>query len=129
MLQSNREAAAILRWHGATACTDGTGFGLLGHLLEMTRASGVGATVRLGALPVLEGAEETVRRGLLSSLHAANARAGSGIGNPDEARGHSRFPLLFDPQTAGGLLGGVPRSEEHTSEIQSLKGTPDAVFG
>src|SRR3546814_15629738 len=80
----------------------------------MTRAAGVGATVRLGALPVLEGAEETVRRGLLSSLHAANARAGSGIGNPDEARGHSRFPLLFDPQTAGGLPGGVPaaRSEE-----------------
>ena len=108
MLQSNREAAAILQAHGATACTDVTGFGLLGHLLEMTKASGVGATLRLDALPVLDGAEETAGQGLLSSLHAANARAESGIANLDASRRHPRYPLLFDPQTAGGMLAGVP---------------------
>ncbi|MFN4090607.1 MAG: selenide, water dikinase SelD [Alphaproteobacteria bacterium] len=127
MLQSNREAAAILQAHGATACTDVTGFGLLGHLLEMTEASGVGATLRLDALPVLEGAEETAGQGLLSSLHAANARAESGIANLDTARRHPRYPLLFDPQTAGGLLAGVPAGRvEACVEALSRAGCGDA---
>jgi selenide,water dikinase len=111
MLRPNREAAAILQAHGATACTDVTGFGLLGHLLEMTKASGVGATLRLDALPVLDGAEETAGQGLLSSLHTANARAESGLTDPATARRHSRYLLLFDPQTAGGLLAGVPAEQ------------------
>jgi len=127
MLRSNREAAAILQAHGATACTDVTGFGLLGHLLEMTKASGVGATLRLDALPVLEGAEETVGQGLLSSLHAANARAESGIANLDAARRHPRYPLLFDPQTAGGLLAGVPAERvEACEEALRRAGSGDA---
>ncbi|HCP79706.1 MAG TPA: hypothetical protein DIU11_18825, partial [Pusillimonas sp.] len=60
--------------HGATACTDLTGFGLLGHLVEMTRPSGVDAELYLDALPVLEGAAETAALGILSSLQPANVR-------------------------------------------------------
>jgi selenium donor protein len=61
MQVSNRDAARRLREHGAAACTDLTGFGLLGHLVEMTRPSGVDAELDLNALPLLDGAAECAR--------------------------------------------------------------------
>ncbi len=108
MCQSNKAGADCLREHGATACTDVTGFGLLGHLVEMTRPSGVDAEIDLAALPLLEGAEETVAAGLLSSLQPANVRLRRAIRDQATWTGHPRYPLLFDPQTAGGLLASVP---------------------
>lgn len=108
MLQSSAEASAILRAHGATACTDVTGFGLLGHLLEMLRASDAGARLDLDALPVLEGALETLAAGIQSSLQPENLRLRRALAEPQAALAHPRYPLLFDPQTAGGLLAGVP---------------------
>ncbi|MEQ8515398.1 MAG: selenide, water dikinase SelD [Chromatocurvus sp.] len=110
MCQSSDKAARCLLEHGATACTDVTGFGLLGHLLEMTRASAVDASLDLAALPVLDGAEETVNRGILSSLQPANLGLQQQLHNREDTQGHPRYPLLFDPQTAGGLLASVPAS-------------------
>jgi selenide,water dikinase len=107
MDQSSRDAARILREHGARACTDVTGFGLLGHLVEMTRASGVDAELTLSALPVLEGAEVCVASGVTSSLQSANVRLRRALRNQAAFADHPRYPLLFDPQTAGGLLAGV----------------------
>ncbi len=108
MCQSNRVGAQCLREHGATACTDLTGFGLLGHLVEMTRPSGVDAELDLAALPVLEGAAETSAAGILSSLQPANVRLRRALRNQREALSHPRYPLIFDPQTAGGLLASIP---------------------
>ena len=108
MQVSNRAAVPCLTAHGATACTDLTGFGLLGHLLEMTRASGVDAEIELAALPVLDGAVDTVLAGIFSSLQAANLKLGRVLQNPQAFVKHPHFPLLFDPQTAGGLLASVP---------------------
>ena len=108
MVVSNRSGAAVLREHGATACTDLTGFGLLGHLVEMTRPSGVDATLQLSALPLLEGAVDCVRAGILSSLQPANVRLRRAIRNPEGFVQDPRYALLFDPQTAGGLLASVP---------------------
>jgi selenide,water dikinase len=108
MQVSNRAAALCLRAHGATACTDLTGFGLLGHLVEMTRPSGVDVELDLDALPVLEGAAETAAAGILSSLQPANVRLRRALRDPEQAVRHPRYPLLFDPQTAGGLLASVP---------------------
>lgn len=110
MQVSSRAAAACLSAHGARACTDLTGFGLLGHLLEMTRAAGVDAELELDALPLLDGAAETVAAGILSSLHPANTRLRRALRNQKEALDHPNYPLLFDPQTAGGLLAGVPEA-------------------
>lgn len=110
MQVSSRAAAACLAAHGARACTDLTGFGLLGHLVEMTRASAVDAEISLAALPVLDGAEETVAAGVLSSLQPANTRLRRALRDQEAALGHPRYPLLFDPQTAGGLLAGVPEA-------------------
>jgi selenide,water dikinase len=108
MLQSSRAAAECLRRHGATACTDVTGFGLLGHLLEMTRASGMHAEIDLHALPLMEGAVELAADGIVSSLQPQNLRLQSVIAERDQVAGDPCYPLLFDPQTSGGLLASVP---------------------
>jgi selenide,water dikinase len=105
---SNRAAMPCMIAHGATACTDLTGFGLLGHLVEMTRPSAVDAELELDALPLLDGAVETAAAGILSSLQPANVRLRRALRNQDEALKHPNYPLLFDPQTAGGLLASVP---------------------
>ncbi len=120
MAQSNRLAASCLREHGATACTDLTGFGLLGHLVEMTRASGVDAEIDLSALPVLDGATETSAAGILSSLQPANVRLRRALRDQEQARSHPNYALLFDPQTAGGLLASVP-AERATACIAALR--------
>jgi selenide, water dikinase len=108
MVISNRIGAQILREHGGTACTDLTGFGLLGHLVEMTRPSGVDAEIQLSALPLLDGAQECVEAGITSSLQSANVRLRRALRNQEEFVKHPRYPLIFDPQTAGGLLASVP---------------------
>lgn len=111
MRQSNRIGAQLLMAHGATACTDLTGFGLLGHLVEMTRPSGVDAQISLSSLPLLEGALECVAQGIVSSLQASNVRLRRALRNQEQFVKHARYPLLFDPQTAGGLLASVPAQQ------------------
>ena len=131
MVQSNRLGAQCLVGHGATACTDLTGFGLLGHLVEMTRASGVDAQIDLAALPVLEGAEETAQAGILSSLQPANVRLRRALRNQAAMANHPRYALLFDPQTAGGLLAGVPapRVESCLAGLRALGYAKAAAIG
>ena len=114
MQVSNQAAAACLRAHGASACTDLTGFGLLGHLVEMTRPSGVDAEIDLAALPVLEGAEDMLAAGISSSLAPANVRLRRALRDAQAAIAHPRYGLLFDPQTAGGLLAGVAGGQAET---------------
>ncbi|MFB6372871.1 MAG: selenide, water dikinase SelD, partial [Bradymonadaceae bacterium] len=111
MSLSNADAAGILADHGAQAATDVTGFGLLGHLVEMTRPSEVDAVVDLEALPVLDGAMETLEAGIFSSLQPDNVRLRRAIRNQTDVVDLPRYPLLFDPQTAGGLLAGIPEAQ------------------
>jgi selenide,water dikinase len=112
MLQSNQAAAACFLEHGATACTDITGFGLVGHLVEMLQASQPCAIdLYWQHLPILAGALETAQQGILSSLHPQNLQVASWISNVDAASQHPLYPLLFDPQTSGGLLASVPTAQ------------------
>lgn len=131
MCQSNRLGAQCLQEHGATACTDLTGFGLLGHLVEMTRPSGVDAELELAALPVLEGAEETSAAGILSSLQPANVRLRRALRNQQQALHHPRYALIFDPQTAGGLLASVPqeRAGACVEALRALGYAQAAIIG
>ena len=108
MLLSCRTAGDVLRAHGAEACTDITGFGLAGHLLEMLGGSSLGAYIDLDALPVLPGALHTVDAGILSTLHPKNQRFEDQLEGSAGQRHQPEYALLFDPQTAGGLLAGVP---------------------
>ena len=131
MLVSSQAAAAALYRHGVTACTDVTGFGLLGHLVEMTRASGTDVRLELDAVPLLDGAEETVAAGILSSLQPQNVRLRRAVRNPDALSDHPRYPLLFDPQTAGGLLASVPadRAPGCLEELHGLGYTRAMIIG
>ena len=108
MLQPAAAASSCLVAHGATACTDVTGFGLLGHLSEMLTASGMDARLDPERIPALDGAPALLAGGLTSSLHGGNLSAlavlAAGSPKPDPAL----VALLIDPQTAGGLLAGVP---------------------
>ena len=121
MLLSNRQGALCLREFGATACTDVTGFGLLGHLLEMTRPSGVDVELRLKDLPLLDGAVDTCAAGILSSLQDDNVRLRRAIVDQGRWVDDPRYPLLFDPQTAGGLLASVP-AERAGACVDALRG-------
>ena len=128
MLRSNEAAARIFREHEATSCTDVTGFGLLGHLVEMLRAGGVDAELDLAAIPRLPGADALFARGFRSSLHAANAAFAIALHglDPDDPQA----ALLIDPQTSGGLLATVPadRTDECASALAS-EGCGAAVIG
>jgi selenide,water dikinase len=129
MLASNRAAAAILQRHGATACTDVTGFGLLGHALEMAKASNVALEIRTSELPLLDGATECVKAGIMSTLYPDNVRSKRAISNIDSASKLDCFPILFDPQTAGGLLASLPseRATQCLTELQQ-NGYPHAAL-
>lgn len=116
---SNQQAARSLLQFGCVACTNMTDLGVLGHLLEMTKASNVEASLNLSQIPYLPGALECVEKGIVSSLQESNLRLRSTIRNQSDWVNDLRYPLLFDPQTAGGLLAAIPSAmAEHC--IQDL---------
>lgn len=98
MVQDQAQASRILG--KAHAMTDITGFGLAGHLRGICDASGVGAAITLDAIPLMEGALALSGHGVRSSIFEDNQIGAGAITGPN-------FDLLFDPQTAGGLLGAV----------------------
>ena len=123
MCQSNRDAGLIFRDFGASACTDVTGFGCLGHLVEMLRGSSPPATctIELARVPLLPGAMSCVKRKIFSSLQPANLRLKRAVLNHFKASEMEAYPLLFDPQTSGGLLACVApdRAEDCLASLRS----------
>src|SRR5262249_45637126 len=105
MLQSAAAASAIFANHAASACTDVTRFGLLGHLIEMLTASGMDARLDPDAIPALDGVFDIIAAGITSSLHLGNLSTLASLDDADA--GSPLAALLIDPQTAGGLLAGV----------------------
>ncbi len=109
MLLSNREALRILLAHQVAAATDITGFGLLGHLAELLEQSKLGAEILLDSLPLIPGASELSAQGFSSSLYPENRKLELSI--TTKLSSDKRIPLLFDPQTSGGLLAAVPKTQ------------------
>ncbi len=110
----NRAAAEAMQTVGVSACTDVTGFGLLGHLHEMSKQSGVAATVTQGRVPVLAEAWELLRDGAVSQGTRNNFRL-----LRDRVKWHPAVPaeartMLCDAQTSGGLLIAVPGERAET---------------
>ncbi len=106
MVQSNRMAAGILHQHGATATPDVTGFGLLGHLSEMLD-SHRDVMLDASAVPLVPGVQALAARGYVSSLLKENRSlmrhlTHAAMISPEW------LAILFDPQTAGGLLATIP---------------------
>jgi len=126
MQKSLRPCVEIVQGYGVTAGTDVTGFGLAGHLLEMLEASNASAELDLDAIPVLPGALEISRSGIESTLRPGN-EASAATQITDNA--HPLRDLLFDPQTAGGLLFGIPADQAETCVDALRAGTaPEATI-
>ena len=124
MAALNRAAGQAMTDVGVSAATDITGFGLLGHLHEMTRASGVRARILLSAVPILEEAWGLARAGIVPGGTQRNraALAGAVIWEGIDEDGQI---LLCDAQTSGGLLIAVP-GDRLARLVQALRagGTP-----
>ena len=131
MLQSNQLGAECLLRRGARACTDVTGFGLLGHLVEMTRASQLEAQLSLSSVPLLPGALETVKSGIFSSLQPQNLRLRRAVRNRKILSESQAGHLIFDPQTAGGLLASLPpeAARDCVEELKQLGYAQAALIG
>lgn len=130
MLTSNRAAAALADEFDIQGITDITGFGLAGHLLEMLEASNLAAELHLADVPLLPGVEPLVSAGIASTLAPANRAAEAQIQATPAQQQTPHYAALFDPQTSGGLLLGVP-SVHVQSVLARLadQGTPAAVIG
>jgi selenide,water dikinase len=101
--QLNTPGSRLASLPGVHAMTDVTGFGLLGHLLEVCRGSGVGATLRWDAIPLLADARDLAAQGFVTG---GSARNWQGCSDLVDLTGHGALEqaLLTDPQTSGGLL-------------------------
>ena len=124
MVGSNAAAARVASELGSRAATDVTGFGLVGHLAEMLRASGTSAVVDVTNIPALPGAVELLGQGFRSTFHAQNEKVKRGIVIHPEAGRHPKLELLFDPQTSGGLLFAVAENKV----LEALARLEDAVL-
>lgn len=125
MARLNRDAARVAARFPVSACTDVTGFGLLGHLGSMSRGSEAAAEISAGAVPVLPGARRLALAGVASggtrkNLAAALASlAAEGVPEAD-------LLLLADAQTSGGLLFSVP-AVEADSLVAVLRQAGDGI--
>jgi selenide,water dikinase len=123
----NRPGAPLSYLDGVHALTDVTGFGLLGHLLEVCRGSGVGAIVRRADVPVLAGVEALLARGLRTG---ASPRNWAGYGESVDLGpfGEDVKALFTDPQTSGGLLVAcAPAAVEDVLALFRADGFADAA--
>jgi selenide,water dikinase len=108
MATLNRDPSEAMMKVGVNACTDVTGFGLMGHLTSMVRGSGVGATVRLADVPVLPGARELLAAGTAPGGTYRNMNSVADSTDWDDSLTEEDRLLLCDAQTSGGLLISVP---------------------
>lgn len=128
MLLSGELASEAMREFEVRAATDVTGFGLLGHAWEMAKASEVTIEIEASRVPVLEGVVDLVRKGMLTSGDKTNRDyVGSGV-EIMEAVSKEMRSVMFDPQTAGGMLIGIA-SERTGALLDRLRRTyPDAAI-
>jgi len=107
MATLNREASHQMRKRGVHACTDVTGFGLVGHGLEMAKASGVTLEIELERLPIIEEAWEYAAMGLIPAMAYDNQECYRDSVELNREPGDAEI-FLYDPQTSGGLLIALP---------------------
>ena len=118
MTMLNRDAAQAMVAAGASAATDVTGYGLIGHLLEMCEGAGIGAEIRTSRVPVLPTAREYLSKGFRPEGTMRNVRTFGGrvrLAVPE-----SEYTLMCDAQTSGGLL--IAIAPDRTAALESRLG-------
>ncbi len=118
MTHLNRGAAEAMNTIGVHACTDVTGYGLLGHLFEMCQASKVSTTLEFNTVPLIQGVYELAQRGFVPGGTKRNMDYVSSYVNFSKTLSKEQQYLLADAQTSGGLL--ISVAKEKVQDLQSL---------
>lgn len=116
----NKTAAKIMVRHHATACTDITGFGLLGHLCHIVSASKVTAEINFSKLPMFPNVLDYAQQGIFSGANERNSDYCAKYASFDSAISREMKAILFDAQTSGGLLIALPEKDA-ASALQEMK--------
>ncbi len=131
MAQLNKKAAEIMIDIGVSACTDITGFGLLGHLREIVNGSNVGARLVARNVPILPGLRELIGKNAVPGGTKANLRSTAKDAEYGQTVDEAQKIILNDAQTSGGLLISVPESQakQLMSNLKEAGVTEAAVVG
>lgn len=131
MAELNKDAAELMLEYSAHACTDVTGFSLMGHLALMARHSGAGAEIDMADVPVFAEALACTRAGIIPGAVERNLESFGEDTDPNPDTGESLFALLFDAQTSGGLLVALPpeKADAYVNALQSRGHTAAARIG
>lgn len=131
MVQLNAGAAAIMLNHEVHAATDVTGFGLLGHAFKMADCSNITLVFEESDLPLLQGALEQVRAGMIPGGGTRNREYYAPHVKVSDEVSEEMVALAFDPQTSGGLLISVPESQSVAmlAELHKAECTDAAIVG
>jgi selenide,water dikinase len=125
MVRLNDVACRLMRQHAARACTDVTGFGLIGHALGMAERSGCGLRIRMAALPFYEESLSLIRKGIGTRVTRCNLKLAEGKLKIAGSLSEEALTLLADPQTSGGLLIAAP-PEEAEALVAALRASGHA---
>ncbi len=130
MLELNRKSAEIMLKYPVKACTDITGFGLLGHAAEMALASKVSLEIWPDKVPLLPETEELAAMGMIpAGAYQNRDHLSDKIKNLDKIK-KEKAAILFDPQTSGGLLLAIPESKATSiTERMRQEGIAAAIIG
>ncbi|NVE00340.1 selenide, water dikinase SelD [Massilia sp. BJB1822] len=124
----NKPGKALSELAGVHALTDVTGFGLLGHLLELARGAGLEARLNMGRIPLLPGVEQLARDGYFTGASGRNWEAYGQDVSLAPAISPAQHTLLTDPQTSGGLLVScAPDSVDEVLALFAREGFADAA--
>ncbi len=130
MAELNHTAAELAQEYNVNACTDITGFGLLGHAYEMSAASKVGIRLYYSQVPLLAQVEELAEEGMVPGGAYRNREYLKDCVRINPSVGDVEASILFDPQTSGGLLIAVPSNEsEELAEEMKKRGVKGEVIG
>jgi selenide,water dikinase len=127
MTTLNRKAAEIMQDFGVHACTDITGFGLIGHAYEVARAGSIGICLHASSIPVFPEALEYARMGLVPGGGHANRSFYEPFVEYRDTISEELRDILYDPQTSGGLLFSVAK-EKHKSLLKKFARAQVEVF-
>jgi len=128
MTALNDKSSDIMGEIGANACTDVTGFGLIGHALGMAKGSSVGIKIHTDSVPYIEEAIEFAKKGVSTNAACTNRSYFSGRVSLEKEVCSPMLDLLYDPQTTGGLLISVPTEKAGRMICEMQKQKIDAVL-
>ena len=131
MIALNQKPSERMKTFGAHACTDITGFGLIGHALEMVTASRIGMVIDSKKIPLLSGVMEYAGLGLIPGGTHSNRRFYSCRVEVDSSVSNLLMDILYDPQTSGGLLISLPsgQAEALVEALKSESGLDSSIIG